>query len=203
MQNTRLTLLQRAGTGSSDAWCELDSLYRPFIQGWLKNQHVEPFDADDLTQDVLTALYKELPEFNHSGRTGAFRSWLRTICLHRLLGYRRAQSSRARSVGGTDFYGQVLAVPEEDPLLADWDREHDQAILRHLFTIVTAHFTPETLNVFRQLTIEGRTATEVATEFGMTAGAVYVVRSRVLRRLREEAERLLGEELPDPTTSPV
>src|SRR3982750_1478838 len=90
MQTTHLTLLQRAGSGVTDAWSELDHLYRPFIRDWFRSQGVTPVDAEDLTQEVLTALFKELPGFEHSGRIGAFRSWLRIICLNRLLGHRRA-----------------------------------------------------------------------------------------------------------------
>ncbi len=198
METTHLTLLQRAGSGASGAWAELDHLYRPFVRDWFRSQGVVPSDADDLTQDVLTALFKELPEFQHSGRTGAFRSWLRTICLNRLLGHRRTQATRGQPTGGTEFHNQIQAIAADDPLIADWDREHEQAILRYLFGLVESQFEPETLAVFRRLSLEGISTAEVATEFGMTTGAVYVVRSRVLRRLREEGERLLGEQIPDP-----
>ncbi len=202
MQTTHLTLLQRAGTGATEAWAELDHLYRPFVRDWFRSQSVELSDADDLTQDVLTALFKELPEFQHSGRTGAFRSWLRTICLNRLLGYRRTLATRGQATGGTEFHNQIAAIAGDDPLVADWDREHDQAILRYLFELVESQFEPETLAVFRRLSLDGKTAAEVATEFGMTTGAVYVTRSRVLRRLREEGERLLGEDIPEPVDNP-
>lgn len=40
MQNTRLTLLQRAGAGVTEAWTELDGVYRPFIMGWFRTQSV-------------------------------------------------------------------------------------------------------------------------------------------------------------------
>ena len=39
--------------------------------------------------------------------------------------------------------------------------------------------------------VEGRNPAEVATELGMSVGAVYMARSRVLRRIREELEGLL------------
>lgn len=203
MQNTRLTLLQRAGAGVTEAWTELDGVYRPFIMGWFRTQSVAFADCDDLTQEVLTALCNELPRFNHSGNTGAFRTWLRGICLNRLLAYRRSASIRGVAVGGNAFQAQIQAISAVDPLVADWDQEHDQAILRYLFSVITDHFQSESLTVFRRLTLEGKTAAEVAAEFNTTPGAVYVIRSRVLRRLREEAERLLGEELPSLGSDPA
>src|SRR5262245_39847953 len=53
VENTSLTLLHRASLGSSEAWEQLDSLYRPFIARWFRRQNLLPADADDLTQDVL------------------------------------------------------------------------------------------------------------------------------------------------------
>ena len=38
--------------------------------------------------------------------------------------------------------------------------------------------------------MEGRTAREAGEALGMSAGAVYVARSRVLARLKEEVQRL-------------
>lgn len=74
MDATRLTLLQLAGGGEAEAWTELDRLYRPFVHGWFRAHRVPAADADDLTQDVLSALFRELPAFEHSGREGAFRT---------------------------------------------------------------------------------------------------------------------------------
>lgn len=193
MDATRLTLLQQAGGGEPQAWAELDRLYRPFIRGWYREHGVPPVDADDLTQDVLATLSGELPEFVHSGRTGAFRTWLRTACLHRLLGHRRGERQRGRPVGGSDFQERLQEI--EAAASNDWDREHDRAVLRHLFSRIAAEFEPATLEAFEQLVIEERPVAVVALALNMTAGAVYVAKSRVLRRLREEATRLIGDDL--------
>ena len=44
-------------------------------------RHIRPSDVDDLVQEVLAVVLRELPQFEHNGRTGAFRRWLRTILL--------------------------------------------------------------------------------------------------------------------------
>jgi RNA polymerase sigma-70 factor (ECF subfamily) len=69
--------------------------------------------------------------------------------------------------------------------------------LRHLFAKFETEFDPKTLSAFRQLALLERPAPDVAAELGMTLGAIYVAKSRVLRRLREEAGELLDRgELP-------
>src|SRR4051794_5102410 len=83
MDSTRLSLLQRAREGEAFAWRQVVALYQPLIRGWLIRGHVQPQEAEDLTQDVLAVLIKGLPDFAHAGRPGSFRAWLRTIAVNR------------------------------------------------------------------------------------------------------------------------
>jgi RNA polymerase sigma-70 factor (ECF subfamily) len=103
MEYTRQSLLLRAQTGDPASWEHLVTIYQPLIRGWLRQQAVHPQDADDLTQEVLTILARQLPRYQHSGRTGSFRSWLRTITVNRAREYWRAGRCRADVVGGTSF----------------------------------------------------------------------------------------------------
>jgi len=45
--------------------------------------------------------------------------------------------------------------------------------------------------------VEGRQAADVAAELGMSVGAVYIAKSRVLKRLRDEFRDLFSEEACD------
>ena len=201
MDDTRHTLLQRAGLGEAGAWDDLTQIYQPFIFRWFLSQGLQ-HDADDLTQEVITALLRELPEFQHSGRTGAFRSWLRTTCLHRLQDYRRKVSRHAKAVGGTEFLDELHNVAESNSEMeAKWDREHGRAVLRRLFELLSAEFDSKTLEAFQQLAVAGQSANEVAANLGMSVGAVYVAKSRVMRRLREEAADLIDTETLDKANS--
>src|SRR5262245_6266972 len=100
MQDTQTSLLLRARQGEVAAWQRLVDLYQPLIRGWLVRQQVRPVDVEDLTQDVLAAVVKDLPRFEHAGRPGAFRSWLRTITVNRARAFWRAGAGRVQSAGG-------------------------------------------------------------------------------------------------------
>src|SRR2546421_7649752 len=82
MDLTSTSLLWKASQGLEPAWRSLADLYRPFIVGWLVRSGLDRQDVDDVAQDVLTTLVTELPRFRHSGTTGAFRAWLRTVTVN-------------------------------------------------------------------------------------------------------------------------
>ena len=52
-------------------------------------------------------------------------------------------------------------------------------------------FEPVTLQAFRRLALDGVSGEEVAQELGLSVAAVYVAKSRVLQRVRQEAEGLI------------
>jgi RNA polymerase sigma-70 factor (ECF subfamily) len=192
MDETRQSLLLRAQTGEEGAWKDLTDLYRPLIIGWLNRQGVPAGELDDLSQDILLSVVKHLPTFEHSGRRGAFRSWLRTIVCSRTADYWRALDAGTQAQGGSGATAalQQLADPDSD-LNRQWDEEHDRYVLNCLLDLVEEEFEPATLQAFRRLALDGASGAEVAQELGLSVAAVYVAKSRVLQRIRQEAEGLI------------
>jgi RNA polymerase sigma-70 factor (ECF subfamily) len=192
MDETRQSLLLRAQTGEENAWKDLTDLYRPLIIGWLNRQGVPARDLDDLSQDILLSVVKYLPAFQHSGHRGAFRSWLRTIVCSRTTDYWRAMNARTEPSGGSGATAalQQIADPDSD-LNRKWDEEHDRFVLNCLLDLVQVEFEPATLQAFRRVALEGASGAEAAQELGLSVAAVYVAKSRVLQRIRQEAEGLI------------
>ena len=194
MSVTRQSLLIRAQAGDEESRNDLAELYRPFIANWLRHQNLPEPDRDDLAQEILVSVVKSLPSFQHPGRPGAFRSWLRAIATNRLSDYWAVRDPRAPVTGGstiTDLLNEV-ADPNSE-LVRRWEEEHDRYVLRCLFDLVEQEFEPNTFRAFRRLTLDDASGGEVAAELGMSVGAVYVAKSRVLQRIREEAAGLIDQ----------
>ena len=188
MTNTSATLLQRLlDHGDAAAWTRLTQLYAPLIRACLGRHLPQSADVDDLTQQVFTVVVEKLPEFRHSGRPGAFRAWLRGICVNRVRMFWR---TRPPSVPDSEEALRQLEDPDSD-LSREWNAEHDSHVVRSLLRVMEQEFEPATLRVFRMLALENRPAPDVAAELGMSVAAVWGAKSRVLRRLREEGEGLL------------
>jgi RNA polymerase sigma-70 factor (ECF subfamily) len=184
--DTSLSLLDRLGDlTDTDAWGRLVRLYTAVLHTWLRSAGLQPADLDDLTQRVLEVLVRRLPSFEHSGRPGAFRAWLRGITTNVLREFWRRRPT-ATSASVLD----QLCDPASG-LSHCWDEQHDHHILHELLERVRPEFAPPTWQAFRRTALDGVAARQAAAELGLTVNAVLIAKSRVLARLRQEARSLL------------
>lgn len=189
--STSQNLLKSAAEGSQAAWTRLDLVYRPFIRRWLDGLAIPNPDAEDLCQEILTKLTQKLPEFQHNGNRGAFRAWLRVVTVNQVREFWRKKRPDT-SQGGSEVLNhlQQLESPGAD-LQVEWDRQHDLFIVNLVIQEIQSEFEQTTLAAFHGVAVENRPASDVASELGISTGAVYIAKSRVLKRLREIAGDLL------------
>jgi RNA polymerase sigma-70 factor, ECF subfamily len=192
MDDTPRSLLVRLRESPGEAdWRRFDNLYRQFLLQNLLQCKVPLHDAEDLAQEILRTVVSEMPTFHLDPNRGRFRNWLRKILINKLRPYWR--SRRTQSVidgnGSNENLLDQLADPSSEPSLI-WDREHNKQIAAQLLEIVRRDFDPRTWEAFRRL-MDGESANSVASSLGMSNVAVTQAKSRVLKRLREEASDLL------------
>jgi RNA polymerase sigma-70 factor (ECF subfamily) len=168
-------------------------IYTPLLRAWLRRyDEISSADADDLVQDVLLTVTKEMPNFQPERTTGAFRSWLRTILVHRLRNFWRARQRRPLAVGGSDFLDHLNQLQDASSQLSQlWDREHDRQIMSRLLEFVKLRFEPSTWLAFQRQALDGLAPEAVADELQMPLHSVYAAKSRVLKALRSVADGLL------------
>jgi RNA polymerase sigma-70 factor (ECF subfamily) len=192
MTATSASLLARVRDSDADAWGRLVELYTPLIRRWLARVGVKPGDGEDLVQDVLAVVVRRFPDFRHNQRTGAFRAWLRAIAVNCARDFWKANRLRPVAPGGTEFGGYLAQLEDSaHPLAEAWDREHDVHVTRHLLELLRSEFEAKTWDMFRRFVLDGVPAAQVATELGATPNAVFIAKSRVLSRLRQEADGLI------------
>jgi RNA polymerase sigma-70 factor (ECF subfamily) len=189
---TSVSLLQRlAGRPTDDDWRRLLELYQPLLRAWMGRAGVPESDADDLAQEVLLVVFREIGGFKRRGQ-GAFRAWLRTILTHRVRDYFRGQKYRPTATGDSDFLRRLDELESPGSALSRlWDREHDEHVAASLMRRVQGDFAPATWQAFRRHVLEGELAGRVAQELGLSLNSVLLAKSRVLTRLRQELAGLV------------
>jgi RNA polymerase sigma-70 factor (ECF subfamily) len=193
MAETPVSLLDRLREHPDAAsWQRLVELYTPLIRSWLERYAPQPADADDLVQEVLAVLVRELPHFHHNRRPGAFRSWLRLITVNRLREQWAARRARPGALGGDEIQAVLEQLQDPDSgLTRRWDEEHDRHVTRRILELIEPEFEPATWQAFRRVVLDGAGTAAVATELGLTPNAVRIAKSRVLTRLRQESAGLI------------
>lgn len=195
MNSTSLSILERARSRDGEsAWRAFAAIYSPLLRTWIARYEVAENDADDLVQEVLLFVGEHLPDFEHNGRTGAFRNWLRQALVYRLRKFWNDRRRRPAGYGTGDSRAVDLLNELEDPKSSQsqlWNREHDRHVLSQLMSQLRSEFAGTTWEAFRLTAIEGEKASDVTEKLGMTANAVWVAKSRVMRRLRQLSEGLV------------
>src|SRR5262245_56788943 len=121
MGPTSASLLERLrGQADDGAWKRLVDVYRPWLLGWLRQQGLASADAEDLVQEILLVVLRELPFFRHNQRAGAFRSWLRAIAVHRLRDAIRDRRYRPVAMGDEQVFDRLLQLEDPEIGRASW-----------------------------------------------------------------------------------
>jgi len=193
MSETPLSLIDRVRHNGDDAsWAELVQLYTPFLQRWAAKCQIQSSDCNDLVQDVLMAVHQNIRSFEHSGRNGAFRAWLRSILVHRISNYWRKQKKAAVGQGGSDFQDLLQTLSDPNSNLSQlWEREHDAVVLAHLLERVRLRFTSTSFEAFQRTALRGESAAQVAADLKISMNAVLVAKSRILSELRRQSQTLM------------
>jgi RNA polymerase sigma-70 factor (ECF subfamily) len=189
---TSVSLLDRLGRAPTEEdWRRLLDLYQPLLRAWMARAGVRASEADDLAQDVLLVVFREIGKFERRG-AGAFRSWLRTILVHRIRDSFRGRKYRPTATGDSDFLHWLDELESPGSALSrQWDREHDEHVVSSLMRRVQGDFAPATWQAFRRHVLEGEPARRVAEELGLSLNSVLLAKSRVLKRLRQELAGLV------------
>ncbi|MEM9365748.1 MAG: sigma-70 family RNA polymerase sigma factor [Planctomycetota bacterium] len=195
MNTTSISLLDRlAGDGTDHDWQRLLLIYRPFVDSVVRGYPSLASQADDVTQEVMMVLMRELPRFQRQ-RTGSFRVWLRGIAVNQLrIALRRSKKFQQSEEDGLSVQQQVDQLSDPTSMASQrWDEEHDRIVLERIVQVVRHDFKEVTWTAFQRYAIDNQPPAEVAEELGVSLNSVLLAKSRVLRRMREEAAGLIDE----------
>jgi len=193
---TRASLLVRLRDGSDgEAWQEFVHLYAPVIYGFARKRGLQDADAADLMQDVLRSVSSAVHRLEYDPVRGTFRGWLFTVTRNKVFNFLESSSRRVQGSGDSRVQQRLEQHADADGARSgEWEAAYQRALAAQAMERVKGEFQAATWEAFRQTALEGRTPAQVAPRVGLSVGAVYVAKSRVIARLREEIQRLQGDE---------
>jgi RNA polymerase sigma factor (sigma-70 family) len=182
---TRPSLLVRIrDLKDEEAWRQFVGLYTPLVYRYARKRGLQDADAADLAQDVLRAV--AAGGIDYDPQRGPFRAWFYGLARHKLCDFLAAQERACRGTGDTAAQLRMAEEPAPADEAGQWDLEYERRLFEWAAEQVRGEFRDQTWQAFWQTAVQGKHAKDTAAALGMTLGAVYIAKSRVLARLRKE-----------------
>lgn len=189
---TRPSLLVRIRDArDSRAWAQFVELYAPLVYGFARKHGLQDADAADLTQEVLRAVAAAVGRLDYDPQRGSFRGWLFTVVRNKLRNFLANRGRQPLASGDTAVQNRLKEEPApEDDAEELWDLEYQRRLLAWAAAQVRGTIQDSTWQAFWLTAVEGKSGKEVAGRLGMTVAAVYLAKSRVMARLKEQIRHL-------------
>ncbi len=184
-QSSSTSLIVRLQARDSDAWQRFTLIYGPLVYSWARAAGLRDADSADVGQDVFQAVSVHIDDFRRDRPGDSLRGWIWTIARNKIREHFRRSSKRPEAKFGDQGLADVAEAPEDEPAN---DAETTQLAQRAL-DLIRTDFEPRTWQAFWRTAVEGQCPSDVAQDLGLSVAAVYMARSRILARLRQE----LGE----------
>jgi RNA polymerase sigma-70 factor (ECF subfamily) len=179
---TTLHALLRDPT-SPEAWEAFVKRYAPKIFRWCLADGAQAADAEDVTQEVLLKLARQISCFLYDPAKGSFRAWLKTLTCRTWLDVQKRRGLVAAAEDRQDPRPSLDDVLEEEFML----EVYEEAKRR-----VQARVSATTWRAFELLVTEGWTGARVAAELHLSVGAAHRAKWTVKEKLEEEVRLLEG-----------
>jgi RNA polymerase sigma-70 factor (ECF subfamily) len=186
-----MSLLQGVKARDPEAWRRLLYLYGPLVAHWCRTARVPHQDADDIAQEVFLTVAAKIDGFRRERPGDTFRGWLWTVTRHKIGDWIRKRRAQTHEFDGPDAWTYLSAAADTDADDSDVaaDAREVSDLYRRALDLIRSEFEEPSWQAFWRTAVEGQDAASVATALQLSRNAVYVAKSRILRRLRE----VLGE----------
>jgi RNA polymerase sigma factor (sigma-70 family) len=191
---TRPSLLVRIRDPQDvDSWRQFVDLYAPLIYGLARRRGFQDADAADLTQEVFRTVAVAVRTFDYDPRRGSFRGWLYTVARNKLHDAVAARHRQLQGSGDTGTHILLEEQPSRDDDAVIWENDYRRRLFAWAAEQVRDSFEPSTWKAFWSVAVEGKSGEETAKALGMSVGAVYVAKSRVLAQLKSQIQQFQDE----------
>lgn len=190
---TRPSLLLRVRDPRDHAaWRQFVELYAPLVYEFARKRGLQDADAADLSQIVFEAVAREIRRLDYDPGRGSFRGWLLAVVRNQLHKHWERRRSAAVGICGDDRTLDEAPEPNADEQL--WNQQYQRRLFRWAADRVQTDFEDASWQAFWKTAVDGLPAKTVAAELGMSVGAVYTAKSRVLDRVKRTIDQLQAAE---------
>lgn len=156
-------------------------------------------EAEEVVQETMVAVARQMPEFTYDRAVGSFKGWLYTItrrAIGKQLEKRLTDQKRRADPPQSDSSGEQPFENVPDPSLdfdLQWDREWKQNILQIAIDRVRQKVKPKQFQMFDLFVTQQLPMTQVTRMLNVNRAQVYMAKLRIAPLLRSEITALEKE----------
>ncbi len=194
---TRRSLLSRLRDWQDDeGWQEFFDTYWRLIYEVARKTGLADAEAQDVVQETLISVSRQMPEFRYDPARGKFKGWLLQITRRRIADIVRKR--KHASATGNGFPAEVVEVEQIENLPAAegegfealWAQEWERHILATAVARVTQQVRPEHYQLFDLYVLQQWPIRKIAATLRVNAGQVYLAKHRVGALIKKEIKLL-------------
>ena len=194
-------MILRLRQQDAEAWQEFVEIYQPLVYRLALKKGLQQADALDATQEVLARVAKAIGNWDPDPAKGTFRGWLSTITRNLVVEFLRSRKRRPITSDNSSVDELIRQVPDTSNESQLFDLEEKRQIFAWAAKKIRPEFKNNSWQAFWMTAVENRDVESVARELGLTKGAVYIARSRVMAKFKTKIQQHINCEETSPANS--
>ena len=195
LSRTTTTLLEGLADPRNEfAWRRFFARYTPMLLSYAKRVGLADADAQDVVSDTLITFVQTYRDGRYDREHGRLKSWLGGIARNKIckrLARRDPVSLDAAATNDGQTVSEPAAANDADEV---FEREWQLERLNEALEILRRESDPTTYQAFDLYALKDWPVGKVASFLGLTPNAVYICKTRTLKRLRQIVHQLIAEE---------
>jgi len=190
---TRRSLIDRLKRwDDGQSWQQFFDTYWKLIYGVAFRAGLPDAEAQDVVQDTIVSVARQMPSFRYDPARGSFKTWLFLLARRRIADHLRKEYRRVKiepdSATHPSRTGRLARMPDPagPELETLWDEEWKKHLLGAALRRVKAQVEPKHFQVFEAYVLKEWPVEEVVLAFSVSAAQVYTIKHRVGARLEAE-----------------
>lgn len=198
---TRATLLDRMKDWKDQSsWQEFFDTYWKLIYGVARKGGLSDAEAQDVVQETMVSVAKQMPQFKYDPAIGSFKAWLFKLTRWRIVDQLRKRGPIVRhheSSGETARTATIEGFADEKSadFNAIWEADWAKTVLDAAMNRIKSRLDPQKFQIFDFYVNREWPPEKVAQTFNVSVNQVYIAKNRVTEMLRDEVQRLEREAL--------
>ena len=188
---TRYSLLSRLQNWQDqDSWKEFFDTYWRLIYAVALKSGLTETEAQDVVQETIISVAKDLHKFKRDRKLGSFKGWLRNVTRWRIADRLRKRTKVGPEDAGTTFEEfqsmDVSQIPDPTGGESVWDQEWQANLLEAAMERVKRRVREEHFQMFDLYVLKQWPVRKVAQSLGVNVGQVYLAKHRISALIKKE-----------------